>query len=129
MERIDDIMERLKGQMPQVPDADALTDSIMAAIDGVEQKKDARIIPMWVKLVRTVSSVAAVMLMLLLLNLNADDNSADMAQTSVVGRFETSLGSCEDCTVKDIYKIALERREKRIKSETLKQKLYASYNF
>ncbi len=33
MERIDDLMERLKGQMPQMPDADALTDSIMAAID------------------------------------------------------------------------------------------------
>ena len=34
MERIDDLMERLKGQMPQVPGADDLTDSIMAAIEG-----------------------------------------------------------------------------------------------
>ena len=31
MERIDDLMERLKGQMPQVPGADDLTDSIMAS--------------------------------------------------------------------------------------------------
>ncbi len=123
------MLERLKGQMPQMPDSDALTDSIMAAIEGVDQEKDAKVIPMWVKVVRTVSSVAAVLLMLLLLNLNADGNALDMVQTSAVERFETSLGSCEDCTVKDIYKIALERREKRIKSETLRQKLYASYNF
>ena len=30
MERIDDMLERLKGQMPEAPGADALTDSIMA---------------------------------------------------------------------------------------------------
>ena len=43
MERIDDMLERLKGQMPQVPGADALTDSIMAAIGETEERKPVTI--------------------------------------------------------------------------------------
>ena len=122
MERIDDLMECLKGQMPVVPEADALTDSIMAAIE-------VKRIPMWVKVVRTVSSVAAAVLLILLLNLNVSDKTSDMTQAVAAQRYETSIGTCEDCTVSDIYRLALERREKRIKSETLKQKLYANYIF
>ena len=122
-------MERLKGQMPVVPDADALTDSIMAAIEDVEQKQVATVIPMWVKVVRTVSSIAAAVLLILLLNLNAAEKAVGMAQTVAAERYESSMESLEDCTVTEIYKLALERREKRIKSETFKQKLYASYNF
>ena len=68
MERIDDLMERLKGQMPQVPGADALTDNIMATIEETEDRKPVAV-PMWLSVIRTVSSVAAVILLMLFVRL------------------------------------------------------------
>ena len=46
------MLERLKGQMPQVPGADALTDSIMSAIEETEERKPVAV-PMWLSVLRT----------------------------------------------------------------------------
>ena len=59
MKKTEDILERLKGQMPQVPDGDLLTENIMQAITGAAAAKPGRIVPLWLNVLRVVSSVAA----------------------------------------------------------------------
>lgn len=122
MERIDDLMERLKGQMPQVPDADALTDSIMAAIDTPRQ------IPMWLTVLRTVSSVAAVVLMLMFVHLESnavdtDDASADYLEVA------SSSFECEECSPAENYYLHIEKMRIMNERKILKKKIYASFDF
>lgn len=122
MERIDDLMERLKGQMPQVPDADALTDSIMAAIDTPKR------IPMWLTVLRTASSVAAVVLMLLFLQLesntvNADNGSEDYLEVA------SSSFECEECSPAENYNLRREKMRIMNERKIIKKKIYASFDF
>ena len=69
MKKTEDILERLKGQMPQVPDSDMLTESIMSAVTA----KRSRIVPIWVNVMRIVSSAAAVLLIALFIGVNSTD--------------------------------------------------------
>lgn len=69
MKKTEDILERLKGQMPQVPDSDMLTESIMSAVTA----KRSRIVPLWVNVMRIVSSAAAVLLIALFIGVNSTD--------------------------------------------------------
>ena len=69
MKKTEDILERLKGQMPQVPDSDLLTESIMSALTV----KRSRIVPIWVNVMRIVSSAAAVLLIALFIGVNNTD--------------------------------------------------------
>lgn len=73
MKKTEDILERLKGQMPQVPDGDLLTENIMQAITGAAAAKPGRIVPLWLNVLRVVSSVAAVFLIALLIGLKGPD--------------------------------------------------------
>ena len=122
MERIDDMLERLKGQMPQIPGADALTDSIMAAIDAPKR------IPMWLTVLRTVSSVAAVVLMLLFVHLESkavdtDDASADYLEVA------SSSFECEECSPAENYYLHIEKMRIMNERKILKKKIYASFDF
>lgn len=122
MERIDDLMERLKGQMPQVPDADALTDSIMAAIDTPKR------IPMWLAVLRTASSVAAVVLMVLFVHLesktvNADNGSEDYLEVAA------SSFECEECSPAENYYLHIEKMRIMNERKIIKKKIYASFDF
>ena len=69
MKKTEDILERLKGQMPQVPDSDMLTESIMSAVTA----KRCRIVPLWVNVMRVVSSAVAVLLIALFIGVNSTD--------------------------------------------------------
>ena len=122
MERIDDMLERLKGQMPQIPGADALTDSIMAAIDTPKR------IPMWLTALRTVSSVAAVVLMLLFVHLESkavdtDDANADYLEVA------SSSFECEECSPAENYYLHIEKMRIMNERKILKKKIYASFDF
>ena len=123
MERIDDMLERLKGQMPQVPGADALTDSIM---DAIEVKR----VPMWVTMLRTVSSAAVVILVALFIHVNGEETaslaSAGSERPVTIVNVEDA---CEECTLAEIYDIKREKIRKRKEREILKNRLYASYKF
>ena len=123
MERIDDMLERLKGQMPVVPDADALTDSIMAAIE-------VKRIPLWVTMLRTVSSAAAVILVALFIHVKGQESTSLASakpQTSIEKVNVTDF--CEECTLDEIYDIKREKIRNRKERQILKNKLYASYHF
>lgn len=122
MERIDDLMERLKGQMPQVPDADALTDSIMAAIDT------PRRIPMWLTALRTVSSVAAVVLMLLFVHLESKAAGTDDANADYLGVASSSF-ECEECSPAENYNLRREKMRIMNERKIIKKKIYASFDF
>ena len=123
MERIDDLMERLKGQMPLVPDADALTDSIM---DAIEVKR----VPMWVTMLRTVSSAAAVILVALFIHVNGQEPaSLASARPERPVTIVNVEDVCHECTVAEIYDIKREKIRKRKEREILKNRIYASYNF
>lgn len=122
MERIDDLMERLKGQTPEVPGADALTDSIMSAIDT------PRRIPMWLTALRTVSSVAAVVLMLLFVQLESkavdtDDANADYLEVA------SSSFECEECSPAENFYLRWERMRIMNERKIIKKKIYASFDF
>lgn len=133
MERIDDLMERLKGQMPQLPDSDALTDSIMAAIDGMDsgvERKVSKHVPIWITLLRTVSSVAAVILVALFIHVEGQEQTSLASAQSDSPITKVSVRDfCQECTLDEIYNIKREKTIKRKQREFLKDKLYASYNF
>lgn len=122
MERIDDLMERLKGQMPQMPDADALTDSIMAAIDTPRQ------IPMWLTVLRTVSSVAAVVLVLLLVHLESKAVDNDVASADYLEVASSSF-ECDECSPAENYFLRWERMRIMNERKIIKKKIYASFDF
>ena len=122
MKRIDDLMERLKGQMPSVPDADALTDSIMAAIDI------PRSIPMWLTVLRTVSSVAAVVLMLLFVHLESKSVDADDASEDYLEVAASSF-ECDECSPAENYNLRREKMRIMNERKILKKKIYASFDF
>ena len=118
------MLERLKGQMPQVPDADALTDSIMAAIDTPKR------IPMWLTVLRVVSSAAAVILVVLFIHVEGQEPASLASAPSDSPITEVSVKDlCQECTLAEIYSIKREKTIKRKQREILKDKLYASYNF
>lgn len=122
MERIDDLMERLKGQMPQVPDADALTDSIMAAIDTPKR------IPMWLTVLRTVSSVAAVVLLMLFLHLESKAVDSDKVSDDYLEVASSSF-ECEECSPAENYNLRREKMRIMNERKTIKKKIYASFDF
>lgn len=133
MERIDDMLERLKGQMPEVPGADALTDSIMSAIDGLDsgvERKASKHVPMWITVLRTVSSAAAVILVALFIHVEGQEDTSLASARSDSPITEVSVRDfCQECTLAEIYNIKREKIRKRKEREILKDKLYASYNF
>lgn len=126
MNKTEDILERLKGQMPQVPDSDFLTQSIMSAVTA----KPVRTIPMWFKVLRVVSSVAAVFLIGLFIGLNNQKpvSTAETAATPhavTVRMSRPAINNKSDAH--EIYKKMMERR-KRIESKQLKlENLYAKF--
>lgn len=126
MERIDDMLERLKGQMPEVPGADALTDSIMAAIEETEVRKPVTV-PMWLSVLRTVSSVAAVVLMVLFVQLKGEitfrDDNAEISYLEVVSE------ECKDCSPAERYNMRIEKMKLMNRRKVLKEKYYANSDF
>lgn len=126
MERIDDLMERLKGQMPEVPDADALTDSIMAAIEEKEERKPM-VIPMWISVLRTVTSVAAAVLLVLFIHLKNDVQSVAGNPDNVY--LEVVNDECQECSPAENYNLHREKLRLMNRRRILKEKYYANYDF
>ena len=126
MERIDDLMERLKGQMPEVPDADALTDSIMAAIEEKEDRKPV-VIPMWISVLRSVTSVAAAVLLVLFIHLKNDAQPVADNPDNVY--LEVVSDECRECSPEENYNLRREKLRLMNRRRILKDKYYASYGF
>ena len=126
MERIDDMLERLKGQMPQVPGADALTDSIMSAIEETEERKPVAV-PMWLSVLRTVSSVAAVVLMLLYVQLESETTFQE--ENTETAYLEIVSEECKDCSPAERYNMRIEKMRLMNRRKVLKEKYYANSGF
>ena len=126
MERIDDMLERLKGQMPEIPGADALTDSIMSAIEETEERKPVTV-PIWLSVLRTVSSVAAVVLVVLFVQLKSEiifqDENTETAYLEVVSE------ECTDCSPAERYNMRIEKMRLMNRRKVLKEKYYANSDF
>lgn len=68
--RIDDILTRLQNEsQPIIPDAEQLTDSIMDALPDLEeevlpeeQQPKAKVVPMWFSILRSATSIAAMLI-------------------------------------------------------------------
>ena len=124
MKKTEDILERLKGQMPQVPDGDMLTENIMQVI---ENGKRGRIVPLWLNVLRVVSSAAAVFLIAMFIGLNGQNEQPD-AQ-SIALSSEVTIGPAFndiDSALK-MKKNKVERRKARQIRETQIQNLYAKF--
>lgn len=61
MDKLEQITERLRQQKPRMADEEAFVNSVMALID----EPRPHITPLWLKVVRTVSSLAATFLIIL----------------------------------------------------------------
>ena len=126
MKKSEDILERLKGQMPQVPDGDLLTESIMQAINATTDNH-GRIVPLWMQVIRTVSSVAAVLFIALFIGLNGHkaepgDRTAMESETAL----RTSMPVVTDKTdALKAHKEMMERRKLRQSKQTKIENLYA----
>ena len=120
------MLERLKGQMPQVPGADALTDRIMSAIEETEERKPVTV-PMWLSVLRTVSSVAAVVLVALYVQLKSEtaiqDENTETAYLEVVSE------ECKDCSPAERYNMRIEKMRLMNRRKVLKEKYYANSGF
>jgi len=123
MNKTEDILERLKGQMPQVPDGDMLTEEIMQAITGTASKP-SRIVPLWLNVLRVVSSAAAVFLIALLIGLK--DPVADFSEN--VAAVETYQPMATDVnSAMRIMEIRSEKRKARQIRQTQIKNLYAKF--
>ena len=124
MKKTEDILERLKGQIPLVPDSDFLTESIMSAVTS----KSGKIVPMWFKVLRVVSSVAAVFLIGLFIGLNSQ-RPVSTSETAVVPmevRQPVSRPVIKDKNdAIEVYKDRMERRKQRQLKQTRIENLYA----
>ena len=105
MKKTEDILERLKGQMPQVPDSDLLTESIMSALTV----KRSRIVPIWVNVMRIVSSAAAVLLIALFIGVN----NTDQISAAQGVRYSALPGYTQEITDAMNQALAQKWREKR----------------
>ena len=123
MKKTEDILERLKGQMPQVPGGDLLTEEIMQAITGTASKP-SRIVPLWLNVLRVVSSAAAVFLIALLIGLK--DPVADFSEN--VAAVETYQPMATDVnSAMRIMEIRSEKRKARQIRQTQIKNLYAKF--
>lgn len=123
MKKTEDILERLKGQMPQVPNGNMLTENIMLAIEG----KRSRIIPLWLNMLRVVSSAAAVLLIVMFIGLNGQ-NEQPAAQSIALSSEVTPSPVFNDIdSALKMKKDKVERRKARQIRETQIQKLYAKF--
>ena len=124
MNKTEDILERLKGQMPQVPDSDFLTESIMSAVTT----KPGKIVPMWFKVLRVVSSTAAVFLIGLFIGLNSQKpvSAVETAAVPTEVRQPVSRPAIKDKNdaIRE-YKDRMERRKQRQIRQTRIENLYA----
>lgn len=124
MKKTEDILERLKGQMPQVPDSDFLTQSIMSAVTA----KPGKIVPMWFKVLRVVSSTAAVFLIGLFIGLNSQKpvSASETAVAPMEVRQPVSRPAIKDKNdAIQEYKERMERRKQRQLRQTRIENLYA----
>ena len=124
MNKTEDILERLKGQMPQVPDSDFLTQSIMSAVTA----KPGKIVPMWFKVLRVVSSTAAVFLIGLFIGLNSQKpvSTVGTAAVPIEVRQPVSRPAIKDKNdAIQEYKERMERRKQRQLKQTRIENLYA----
>ena len=124
MNKTEDILERFKGQMPQVPDSDFLTQSIMSAVTA----KPGKIIPMWFKVLRVVSSTAAIFLIGLFIGLNSQKpvSTVETAAVPMEVRQPVSRPAIKDKNdAIQEYKERMERRKQRQLRQTRIENLYA----
>ena len=124
MKKTEDILERLKGQMPQVPDGDMLTENIMQAI---ENGKRGRIIPLWLNVLRVVSSAAAVLLIVMFIGLNGRNEQPAAQSIALSSEIAKGTDLNDIDTALQIKKDKAERRKARQIRETQIQKLYAKF--
>ena len=126
MEKMDEITRRLASQQPLLSDADALTDSIMSAIEETEERKPVTV-PMWLSVLRTVSSVAAVVLVALYVQLKSEtaiqDENTETAYLEVVSE------ECKDCSPAERYNMRIEKMRLMNRRKVLKEKYYANSGF
>jgi len=127
MKKTEDILERLKGQMPQVPDGDLLTENIMQAITGAAAKP-GRIVPLWLNVLRVVSSVAAVFLIALLIGLKGPDAelSENVALVDNAEQIYRPMATDVNSAIR-IMETRSEKRKARQIRQTQIKNLYAKF--
>ena len=124
MNKTEDILERLKGQMPQVPDGDLLTESIMQAITTADKDKPVRIVPLWVRVMRVVSSAAAVFFIALFIGLNGEETES-VAEMPVVAPSISGPAIKDKSDAIKLFNDRIERRKARKIRQTQFKNLYA----
>jgi len=134
MNNIDEILDNLQKQQP-VFDEEAMLDSIMeslpdrspalepAAKEATEPEEKAPVVPLWPRLVRNISSAAAVALLVICFWQAQDLTVAEGASTDVVA-YQPDYSYYSDCkTMQEV----LQRYETRKNNQSityLKQKIY-----
>ena len=126
MDRTNDILERLKGEIPTVPDAESLTGRIMAAIDGAERKNHVPI-PMWIIVTKTVSTAAAAAMLFWFIHVTEPKRTAVVQETPVLEITGSEPGLFTESTADEIIKRQLERSMRHQIKRTTKSLIELPY--
>ena len=126
MDRTDDILERLKGKFPTVPDAESLTGRIMAAIDGAE-RKDHVPIPLWIIVTRTVSTAAAAAMLFWFIHVTEPNRTTVVQETPVLEISGSEPSLFTESTADEIIKRQLERSMRHQIKRTTKSLIELPY--
>lgn len=111
MKKIDDILQSLQTAQEPSLDEDTMLDTIMSRIDNLEEQPQShKVIPMttnWLVVLRNVSSIAAMLLIALLLHNNANESPV----TFTLNVLTSSQQFSADATPGQIYAAYTERKE------------------
>lgn len=111
MKKIDDILQSLQTAQEPSLDEDTMLDTIMSRIDNLEEQPQShKVIPMttnWLVVLRNVSSIAAMLLIALLLHNNANESPV----TFTLNVPTSSQQFSADATPGQIYAAYTERKE------------------
>ena len=126
MDKIDNLLERLRREIPIVPDAASLTDRIMAALDGAE-RKDHVPIPLWIIVTRTVSTAAAAAMLFWFIHVTEPNRTTVVQETPVLEITVSEPDLFTESTADEIIKRQLERSMRHQIKRTTKSLIELPY--
>lgn len=109
---IDELLDALRNQQPRVDDEDVFVDEIMNMLpdEKVEELHDSPL----VILIRTISSIAAVLVIGWFVFLNMESNPSEVEE-GYGGRYNSMYSEYNDCNTKeDVIRLYFQRKNNNI---------------
>lgn len=124
MNNIDKLLNSLQGQQPKLDDADLLTDLVMDSLPELETEEERPRTSLVINIIRTVSSIAAMLIIGLLIYENIPTKQ-ELPKQSMAYNQQAIIS--RSSTLNNAYTCCKERRDNTISYSQLKRMLYENY--